>query len=161
MKKMEKSTAPEQIEAVTTHQHSPTRRKGGLITVPFILGTYTKILKKEKKQAFKNYIHCILSYICYFVDFHCKWCLNIVCVISKWIFWESGKPWTSPKYGVLLNERISHGCSPSYHHNFPLECCYKFHSPFGCFNLRFILGSLSHHWSRILFQSLGNCLLQI
>lgn len=52
MKKMEKSTAPEQIEAVTTHQHSPTRRKGGLITVPFILGTYKKNSKKGKKASF-------------------------------------------------------------------------------------------------------------
>ncbi|KAG8650551.1 protein NRT1/ PTR FAMILY 1.2 [Manihot esculenta] len=37
MKKMEKPTAPEQIEVMTTHQHSLTRRKGGLITIPFIL----------------------------------------------------------------------------------------------------------------------------
>lgn len=37
MEKMEELAASEQGELMTTHQHTPKRRKGGLITMPFII----------------------------------------------------------------------------------------------------------------------------
>ena len=137
-------TESDQMEStITTHQVPKRRQKGGIITMPFIIGKHVLCNMQTLKTLFSfrmwtgfTRFYWFFRSLYMFFILHC----------SKWVFWESGKLWANSKHDSIFDDTVQPGINQREQHPLFMGSCLKFHAYLGGFPLGFLSGSLPHHW---------------
>lgn len=145
---MESSGAAEQklLENGTSSQSSSSSssliRKGGLRTMPFIIG-----ISHSLQNSF-----IALTHLLFIIGDNVVLLTSIEKWISERVFGASGQLRDHAEHDTVPAQRLRHDCCQGHKRRLHLVCYLRHLVHLRCLYLRFLFGSIPRHFYRILLQ---------